>query len=92
MIINPEACDRTRERLMLMYAPGVIDNPASLAARNSVRSAWQEVFSEDVAVVESMQRGRNSPAFDGGKFSPVMDPPTHAFHQWTAAQIKKGEC
>mgnify|MGYP001544801896 FL=1 len=91
MIITPEACDRTRERLMLMYAPGVVDNPASLTARNSIRSAWQEVFSEDVAVVESMQRGRNSPAFDGGKFSPVMDPPTHAFHQWTATQIKKGE-
>jgi len=34
-----------------------------------------------------MQRGRKGLIFDGGKFSPVMDNPTHCFHQWVARQI-----
>ena len=45
---------------------------------------WREVFSEDIAPVEEMQRGRDSTAFDGGRFSPVLDVPTHHFHRWVA--------
>ena len=25
--------------------------------------------------------------FDGGKFSPVMDGPTHLFHEWVADKM-----
>ena len=38
-------------------------------------------------MVEGMQRGRHGVAFDGGKFSPVMDGPTHCFHKWAASQL-----
>jgi hypothetical protein len=38
-------------------------------------------------VVEGMQRGRASPAFAGGAFSPVMDPPSHCFHKWGAGAM-----
>jgi hypothetical protein len=38
-------------------------------------------------VVEGMQRGRYGIHFDGGKFSPIMDSPTHTFHHWVASQI-----
>ena len=38
-------------------------------------------------VVEGMQKGRYGDKFDGGKFSPVMDRPTHCFHQWVASQF-----
>jgi choline monooxygenase len=34
-----------------------------------------------------MQKGRNSVHFDGGKFSPVMDGPTHCFHKWVAQNL-----
>jgi hypothetical protein len=27
--------------------------------------------------------------FDGGRFSPVMDGPTHNFHHWVASQISQ---
>jgi len=55
---------------------------------------WDEgaeyvVFEEDIFVVEGMQKGRHGPHFDGGKFSPVMDNPTHVFHEWAANQILK---
>ena len=42
---------------------------------------------EDIFVVEGMQKGRNAQFFDGGKFSPVMEGPTHCFHRWVADNI-----
>jgi hypothetical protein len=35
-----------------------------------------------------MQKGRHGPFFDGGKFSPVMDVPTHVFHKWVARHMQ----
>ena len=35
-----------------------------------------------------MQRGRAASGFDGGRFSPVMDGPTHAFHRWIAEAMR----
>ena len=51
---------------------------------------WKEVFKEDIFVVEGMQKGRHGKFFDGGKFSPIMDGPTHLFHEWVATQINIG--
>ena len=47
------------------------------------------MFEEDVFVVEGMQKGRHAPGFDGGRFSPAMDGPTHLFHQWVADKVAK---
>jgi len=48
---------------------------------------WRDIFIEDVSVVEGMQKGRRATGYDGGKFSPVMDAPTHHFHRWVAAAL-----
>ena len=45
-------------------------------------------FGEDIGAVEGMQRGRQSPGFQGGVFSPVLDQPTHFFHQWVARRVR----
>ena len=42
---------------------------------------------EDIFVVQGMQSGRYAPTFDGGRFSPVMDEPTHCYHDWVARKI-----
>ena len=55
--------------------------------REQNKRLWSQVFLEDVGVVEGMQRGRASPAFDGGCFSPVMDTPTLHFHRLVAAGL-----
>ena len=34
-----------------------------------------------------MQRGRASPAYQGGAFSLAMDGPMHCFHRWVARQL-----
>jgi phenylpropionate dioxygenase-like ring-hydroxylating dioxygenase large terminal subunit len=48
---------------------------------------WQTVFAEDISVVEGMQKGRKAPAYDGGKFSAVMDESTYHFHKWVAREL-----
>ena len=52
-------------------------------------SIWQEVMNEDVGVIEGMQKGRSSPVYNGGNFSPVMDTPTLMFHKWVATNLTK---
>jgi len=48
---------------------------------------WRRVQSQDVSIIEGMQEGRNSPAYNGGNFSPIMDNPTHHFHKWVTANL-----
>ena len=50
---------------------------------------WKGVLSEDIFVVEGMQKGRSGIHFDGGKFAPVMDSPTFLFHEWIANKVRE---
>ncbi len=85
IILLPEALDRTSEHIHLYYPTP--DTDEALRQRNAAQ--WKEVFIEDLFVVEGMQRGRQAPGFDGGRFSPAMDGPTHVFHDWIAAQVER---
>ncbi|WP_371154258.1 aromatic ring-hydroxylating dioxygenase subunit alpha [Jannaschia sp. 2305UL9-9] len=80
IILLPDGPGRTREHVHLYYATPDFD--PDLADRNT--ALWKAVFEEDVFVVEGMQKGRAAPGFDGGRFSPAMDGPTHRFHDWVA--------
>ncbi|TDK50779.1 aromatic ring-hydroxylating oxygenase subunit alpha [Antarcticimicrobium luteum] len=84
IVLQPEALDRTVERVHLYYPTP--DTDADLRAANA--TLWKTVFEEDIFVVEGMQAGRRAPGFDGGRFSPAMDGPTHLFHDWVAARIE----
>ncbi|MEL6586807.1 MAG: aromatic ring-hydroxylating dioxygenase subunit alpha [Pseudomonadota bacterium] len=83
ILLMPDGHGHTSEHVHLYYATADVD-PA-LADRNTAQ--WREVFEEDVFVVEGMQRGRAAPGFDGGRFSPAMDGPTHRFHDWIARAL-----
>ena len=48
---------------------------------------WHSIQSEDLNIIEGMQEGRNSPIYNGGNFSPVMDNPTHHFNKWIAKTL-----
>ncbi|UWR20946.1 aromatic ring-hydroxylating dioxygenase subunit alpha [Sulfitobacter sp. S190] len=85
IILTPDGPERTVENIHLFYADAQTD--ADLRARNTAQ--WKEVFREDIFVVEGMQRGRHASGFDGGRFSPAMDGPTHLFHDWVAAQLER---
>jgi choline monooxygenase len=91
LTLEPIAPDRTVERLRVYYfAPQAVE-AAYATARRTLLESWRVVFQEDVSMVEGMQRGRASPAFEGGVFSPVMDTPTHHFHKWVAARLREGD-
>lgn len=84
ILLMPQGPERTQEQIHLYYARP--DTDAALHAKNTAQ--WKTVFEEDVFVVEGMQRGRHGGNFDGGRFSPAMDGPTHCFHDWVAARLE----
>ena len=55
--------------------------------RKQNHKLWEDIQKEDVDIIQRMQIGRNSNAYNGGNFSPDMDNPTHQFHQWVAENI-----
>lgn len=83
IVLQPQGPERTVEHIHLYYASEGTD--PDLRARNTAQ--WKDVFAEDIFVVEGMQRGRHAVTFDGGRFSPAMDGPTHLFHRWVAGRV-----
>lgn len=84
IVLRPEGVDRTIETCHLYYAQP--DTSETLRKKNATQ--WYEVFEEDIMAVERMQEGRHAPGYDGGRFSPAMDGPTHSFHEWVAERIE----
>ena len=88
--LEPISNNQTKEHFELYY---VGDESASSDEFKDIREKnfafWQEVMNEDVTAIEGMQIGRNSPAYNGGNFSPVMDTPTLMFHKWVATNLTK---
>ena len=90
IVLQPNSKSSTTEHIHLFYAQP--DTPQALRNKNAAQ--WKTVFEEDIFVVEGMQKGRLSPLFDGGRFSPAMDGPTHNFHDWVASKVMdhRAEC
>ena len=87
VILVPQGPERTVERVQIRYADRETCGEDRAEARLRNMAMWREIFEEDIFVVEGMQRGRHAPRFDGGRFSPAMDEPTHAFHAWVARRF-----
>lgn len=89
IILVPNSVEGTTERVAIYYSDEAMTGPDFADLRSKNTALWKEVFEEDIFVVEGMQSGRHGKGFDGGKFSPVMDEPTWAFHQWVARQMSE---
>lgn len=83
----PLGAGRTLEQFEIYYTDEQALDDSHWDLRQVNARQWQTIFEEDRGVVEGMQRGRHSPAFQGGAFSPVMDGPTHCFHKWVAGKL-----
>ncbi len=83
IVLEAKGAKLTLEHIHIFYATP--DTSDSLRRKNAEQ--WQVVFVEDIGVVEGMQAARGAPGFDGGRFSPAMDGPTHQFHQWVAGRM-----
>ncbi|HJL93465.1 MAG TPA: aromatic ring-hydroxylating dioxygenase subunit alpha [Woeseiaceae bacterium] len=91
VILNPISVEETTERVAFYYSSVLPSNKKINALKASNHLFWRDVLEEDVFVVEGMQKGRYSNMFDGGKFSPTMDQPTHNFHVWFAKQVLQND-
>ncbi len=86
--LEPLAMNRTIEHMQMYYVGNESANSDELKELRKENSRfWQDVMKEDINAIEGMQDGRNSPIYNGGNFSPIMDQPTHQFHKWIANNL-----
>jgi choline monooxygenase len=86
ILLMPQGPENTTERVAIFYSKDLIFSEWKPMLKENAR-IWKNVFTEDIDVVEGMQKGRHGPMYDGGKCSPVMDGPTHYFHKWVAEKM-----
>ena len=78
----------TKEHMEIYYVGEKAANSKKFKSlRKQNYKLWKEIQTEDLNIIEGMQEGRNSPSYNGGNFSPIMDNPTHHFHKWVATNI-----
>ena len=86
--VEPLASNKTREHMQMYYVGNDSANGKELKDLRKENSRfWKDVMLEDINAIEGMQEGRNSPVYNGGNFSPVMDQPTHQFHKWVVGNL-----
>ncbi len=71
--VAPVAPDRCRERIDVYLVGEAATSPDWAEGRQAVLDMWNELNHEDIGLIESMQRGRRSPAYDGGCLSDYWD-------------------
>lgn len=68
IIVSPTSAGETSERVSFAFYTDESLGEAFRTSREAVVASIIQVNSEDIAIVESCQRGRRSPAFTGGVF------------------------
>ena len=86
--LEPINHEYTLEHMEIYYVGDEAANSKKFKSlREQNHKQWEDIQKEDVDIIQGMQIGRNSPAYNGGNFSPKMDKPTHHFHKWVATNI-----
>ena len=86
--LEPVEHNFTKEHMEIYYVgeeAALDDSYKSLRKQNFEQ--WHSIQTEDLNIIEGMQEGRNSPVYNGGNFSPVLDNPTHHFNKWVATSL-----
>ena len=87
MLLIPESYNQTKEAVEIHYFDKNTLSDCYKKQRDSNVKNWKKVFSEDIEIVEAMQKGRHAEAFDGGLLTPYMDGPTKIFHAWARKEL-----
>ena len=86
--LEPVSYNFTLEHMEIYYVGDHAANSKKFKPlRKQNLKLWEDIQKEDVNIIQGMQDGRNSPIYNGGNFSPIMDNPTHHFHKWVATNI-----
>ena len=86
--LEPINHERTLEHMEIYYVgdEAAVSKKYKLLRKQNLK-LWEDIQKEDVDIIQRMQIGRNSIAYNGGNFSPDMDNPTHHFHKWVATNV-----
>ena len=60
---------------------------APIRVRAALMEMWDNLNREDLGLLELLQQGRLSPAYDGGRLSPHWEEPTHQFGRRVVERI-----
>lgn len=77
----PVAPDQTREVFHFYFVGDEALSDELAVQRQHVMHAWKSINWEDITMIEAMQRGRASPGYRGGRFSPYHEVTTHEFQR-----------
>lgn len=79
LVSYPVAPDCTREELHVFLIGDAATSDEYKDQREAVLKMWDDLNREDLGMLELLQQGRLSPAYDGGRLSPHWEGPTHQF-------------
>ena len=83
-LVIPESVERTHQRWRFFFVGEKSARPEFEAARNSVVERVDAYTQEDIDILEKLQAGRHSSAYDGGRFSPYHETTVHQFQKQIA--------
>ena len=87
LVSYPIAPDKTREELHIFLIGDAADSSEYRLPREALIKMWNDLNSEDIGMLELLQQGRLSPAYDGGRLSPHWEGPTHDFGRRVVEKI-----
>ncbi len=87
LVSYPVAPDKTREELHVFLIGDAATSDAYKDAREATLKMWDDLNREDLGMLELLQQGRLSPAYDGGRLSPHWEGPTHDFGRRVVERI-----
>ena len=87
LVSYPVAPDKTREELHVFLIGDAATSDNHRAAREATLKMWDDLNREDLGMLELLQQGRLSPAYDGGCLSPHWEGPTHDFGRRVVERI-----
>lgn len=79
LVSYPIAPDENWEELHVFLIGVAATSEDYKMAREATLKTWDDLNREDLGMLELLQQGRLSPAYDGGRLSPHWEGPTHDF-------------
>ncbi|MDJ0532604.1 MAG: aromatic ring-hydroxylating dioxygenase subunit alpha [Xenococcaceae cyanobacterium MO_207.B15] len=87
LVVNPLSPSRSVEKMAFYFVGDEATNSKYEELRQITIDLWKITNDEDIEIIERLQRGRNSPAFGGGCFSPALETTLHQFQCLVAKAI-----
>ena len=88
LTVNPLSPSRSVERMIFYFVGDGASDSEYEALRQIPIELWKITNDEDLETIERLQKGRHSPAFNGGCFSPALETTVHQFQSLVAKAVK----